>query len=327
MTVRVGVVGTGYAAKARLRSFGEDPRSRVISVAGSNRVRAAELAENYSIAAADSWEALVADTSIDLIVVCTVSNLHGDVVAAALQSDKHVVVEYPLALNFQVAAALVKLAKTRHQLLHVEHIELLGGLHLAMRSHLSSIGDPFYINYRTLNPQHPAPKKWTYQLTQFGFPFCGALSRVNRLTNLFGRVKAVECITRMVEDLENDDYFTSILSSGRLRFESGAIAELTYGKGDQVWIKRRDVEVQGTLGAMTFVGNEGTLITAAGKVPVAVAPRKGLFLKDTQRVLDYLTDGKPLYTCAEESLYALRVAEALRRASESGDTIFLDDVA
>ncbi len=323
--IRVGIVGTGYAATTRIQAFEKDARSQVLKVAGRSADRGQAFAQAHGVQVAEDWRSLVEDTAVDLVVVATVSSLHGEVVKAALAADKHVVVEYPLSLDLAEAEALIALAGERKRLLHVEHIELLGGLHHAIKAYLPRIGPPLYANYRTINGVRPAPLKWTYRFDLFGFPFCGALSRVHRLTNLFGPVSAVDCCTRVVNGEVNADYFASVLSSARLQFANGLVAELTYGKGEGFWAARRDVEIQGRVGALVFERNEGRLITAEGTEPISVAPRKGLFVKDTQGVLDYLTDGTPLYLGASESLYALRVGDALRRASESGQTVYLDD--
>ena len=129
----------------------------------------------------------------------------------------------------------------------------------------------------------------------------------------------------MIGNGEDSAYFKSLLSSGRLLFDSGVVAEVTYGKGENLWAYHRDVEVQGSLGALAFVGNKGTLTTVEGIDEIAVAPRRGLFVQDTTRVLDYLTAGTPLYVSATESLYALKVGDALRRASKSGQSIYLEE--
>ncbi len=325
MVVRVGLVGTGYAARVRAAAFQADGRSHLPWVAGHEDgwENTQTFAQTHGLQAMRSWQDLVVNDAIDLVVVATASGLHGQVVETALSAGKHVVVEYPLSLDLAQARRLVALAAARQMLLHVEHIELLGGLHVAMRSHLADIGEPRYVSYRTLNPVHPAPMKWSYHRELFGFPFCGALSRVHRLTNLLGPVASVSCCTQTVDRADNAAYFESILSSARLNFANGAIAELTYAKGEGLWAYHRDIEMQGALGAMVFVGNEGRLMTADGVREMAIAPRKGLFVKDTTYVLDYLTNGSPLYVSAAESLYALSVGDALRRASDSGETVYL----
>ena len=325
MVIRVGIVGTGYAASMRARAFEGDARSQLVSVAGRSVERTEAFAKEYGIQAVDSWRSLVQDDAVDLVIIATVSSLHGDVAQAALEAKKAVVVEYPLSLDLAQAERLVAIAQAQNQLLHVEHIELLGGLHQATKTYLPRIGLPSYINYRTINAVRSAPLKWTYRLDLFGFPFTGALSRVHRLTQLFGVVQAVDCCTRTVKSQVDSNYFSSVLSSARLQFESGLIAELTYGKGEGFWTGRRDIEIQGQQGSLIFERDEGRLTTDQGVESIAVVPRKGLFLKDTQSVLDFLTMGKALYVKPSESLYALRVSEALQRASDSGQTVLIED--
>ena len=328
MVIRIGIVGTGYAARARAKAIEDDGRSRLVAVASQDFRRAEQFAHAHDhlqdqvceVRAVETWRSLVLDDALDLVIVATVSSLHGDIVEAALEAGKHVVVEYPLSLDVEQAARLVALAAQKEVLLHVEHIELLGGLHRAMQAGIAKIGEVKYINYRTLNPQNPAPRKWTYNKALFGFAYFGALSRVQRLVNVLGDVSQVSCCTRYVGEGE-DGWFRGVLSSARLAFVSGAVAEVTYGKGEGLWLKRREIEAQGSLGAVSFVGNDGKLVTADGERAIAVEPRKGLFKKDMDAVLSYLTEHKPLYVSAAESLYALSVADALRRASERQELV------
>ncbi|MEL6555340.1 MAG: Gfo/Idh/MocA family oxidoreductase [Cyanobacteria bacterium J06621_11] len=327
MVIRVGLVGTGYAAVVRAKSFEADERSALVAVAGRNRARTAAFADHYGLNPAERWLDLIDDDGIDLVVVATVSALHGEVAEAALKAGKHVVVEYPLSLDLAQAERLLLLARQKKRLLHVEHIELLGGLHQVMRSHLSKIGQPSYVNYRTLTAQHPAPTNWKYAPELFGFPFCGALSRVNRLINLFGRVKAVSCETQQTESAADSSFYTNILCSGRLRFENELVAEVTYGKGDRIWTSQRAIEVHGNRGSLAFVGNQGRLTTDAGSKQIESPPRKGLLALDTTGVLDYLSEGSALYVSAKKSIYALKVGDALKRASEQQTTILVDEWA
>lgn len=62
-----------------------------------------------------------------------------------------------LSLDPDDAESLITLAQEKNKLLHVEHIELLGGLHNAIKASLAAIGQVFYVRYVTINPQHPTP--------------------------------------------------------------------------------------------------------------------------------------------------------------------------
>lgn len=90
-----------------------------------------------------------------------------------------------------------------------------------------------------------------------------------------------------------------------------------------MWEKERKFEVHGENGGLIFNSQEGFLINSEETIPVEVGSSRGLFAKDTSMVLDYLFDGTPLYVTPEESLYALKVADAARQSAETGITIAL----
>lgn len=320
--IRVGLVGTGYAAKLRAEAFTGDARTQLIAVAGSTPERTISFSQTHQAEALSEWKQLVERPDVDLIVIGTINCAHGDVVRAALQADKHVVVEYPLALNVSEAEELIALAQAKGRLLHVEHIERLGGLHQALRQSLPRIGAVFYARYSTLNPQRPAPQKWTYQPQLFGFPLSGALSRVHRLADLFGTVATVSCQNRYWGD---SAFYKACICTAQLKFTSGVVAEVIYGKGETLWQAERKFEVHGEQGGLIFDGDQGQLIEADGTTPIEVGSRRGLFAKDTGMVVDYLTKGTPLYVSASESLYALKVADAARRSAETGQTVVLSE--
>jgi biliverdin reductase len=320
--IRVGLVGTGYAAKLRAEAFSADARSELVAIAGRDAERVREFAGRFGVATQD-WRALVSRTDLDLVVVSTVNGEHGAIVRAALEADKHVVVEYPLALSYGEGQALAQLAEARGRLLHVEHIERLGGMHGALLANLPEIGAVYAVRYATIVPQRPAPRKWTYNFEQFGFPLVGALSRVQRLTHAIGPVASVTCQAKFWPEETESDYFHTCLCTAQLFFVNGAIGTITYGKGEALWYPARSMEVQGALGGLSFEGDRGVLTTPEGSRELEVAGKRGIFVKDTTMVLDYLLQGTPLYIQLEESLYALKVAEATQRAAETGQTIVI----
>jgi len=194
--IRAGIVGTGYAAQRRAEAFQADARSRFVVVSGHTPEKTQEFAKNYNASAVDSWTDLVVHPEVDLVAICTINLDHGMVARAALNAGKHVVVEYPLSLDPKEAESLIALAEAKDKLLHVEHIELLGGLHQALRQWLPQIGNPFYARYVTIKPDRPAPKRWTYHPELYGFPLSAALSRIQRFTDLFGKVASVSCLPK-----------------------------------------------------------------------------------------------------------------------------------
>jgi biliverdin reductase len=321
--VRVGLVGTGYAAKIRAESFLHNKRSHLIAIAGNHPDITAAFAQEYAAEAISTWQALIKRDDIELVVVCNINSLHGEIVQAALEAGKHVIVEYPLSLDVEQAEALIALAKAKKLLLHVEHIEILGGVHQALKENLPQIGQVFYARYNTINPKHPAPRKWSYNHELFGFPLVGALSRLHRLIDLFGEVFTVNCHNRFWQTEE--DYYQSCFCVAQLSFEDGLLGQVMYAKGETIWKDERRFEIHGENGGLIFDGDTGILIRTGENVPIEIAPRRGVFAKDTDMVLEHLFDGVPLYITPEKSLYTLKVADAAKRSAETGLTVVVDN--
>ena len=317
--IRVGLVGTGYAAKLRAEAVNQDDRAALVGAVGHKVDTTAEFAQTHRTQAFDRPQELI--NAVDLVIICGVNAEHSLIAQSVLESGRHVVIEYPLAIELASATRVIELARSQNRLLHVEHIELLGGVHQAFVRSLCQIGTPFYARYATITPQHPAPAKWTYDPTLFGFPLVGALSRLHRLIHAFGQVESVSCQNRYW-NLERDRY-TGCLCKAQLQFKNGVLADVIYGKGETSWTPERKLEAQGDRGALFFDGDQGTSINSQGVNPIEVGARRGLFTKDTSAVLDYLLNGTPLYVQPEESLYTLKVAIAAQRSAEQQQTIRL----
>jgi biliverdin reductase len=319
--LRVGIVGSGFVARLRADVFAEDDRIKLIALAG-NYDNAKETIAKHNLAHHNHWSELVSRPDVDLVVVATVNRDHAAVSDVALRSGKHVVVEYPLALDFQEAQALQQLAQQQNLLLHVEHLELLGGLHLAVSANIHRIGKPFYMRYVTQTVNQSAPQKWTYSPALFGFPLIASVSRINRLVVLFGKVAQVSCQLRYWGE-ELPDYYTSCVCNAQLQFANGAIADVGYSKGESLWKPERFLEIHGSDGAILFDKEDGRIVTATGEEEIAIDKPRGLFKRDTENVIAHLFDGEPLYTDPESAMHSLAVACAAKKAAETGTVISL----
>jgi biliverdin reductase len=320
--VRIGLVGTGFAAKARAQALEAESRAQLVAVCSSSPERAQEFATEFGIRAAANWEELISMSDVDLVMICNANSDHGQIAKAAIESIRHVIVEYPLSLDPQEAQEIIFMAANRQLFLHVEHIELLGALHQTMREWLDKIGTPQYTRYATITPQAEAPRKWSFNRQQFGFPLVAALSRLHRFTDLFGVVDRVNCHENYW-GLDEEDYFKTVLCTAQLTFANGLFAEIAYGKGENLWEASRKFEVHGDRGAMIFDGNQGTLIVGTEKMSIELGSRRGMFAQDLTHALDSFLDGKPNYVTASASLYSLRIANACKAAAANNATVLL----
>ncbi|MDE5078591.1 MAG: Gfo/Idh/MocA family oxidoreductase [Trichodesmium sp. St2_bin6] len=313
--IRVGIVGTGYAAKARAETLKADERSLLVTVAGHTPEKTEAFSQTFQVESAASWQQLVERKDLDLVIISTINRDHGAIALAALENNKHIIVEYPLSLDPTEAESLITLAKKKNKLLPVEHIERLGGLHNAIKESLSKIGKIFYARYVTINSKQPASQKWTYSYSLFGFPFVGALSRFHRFTDLFGQVDTVNCQSQFW--YTKVDLYKACLCTAQLKFNNNVIGEVVYGKGETFWHSENTFTLYGEKGKLIFTPQQGQLLQGEKIQTIEVGARRGLFAKDTKMVIEHLLQGTPLYITPEASLYTLKVANLSQKSSHN----------
>jgi predicted dehydrogenase len=69
----------------------------------------------------DTYEEMLADTSIELVIVNTPNSTHFDYAKMALEAGKHVIVEKPFVITSQDGKTLIELAKEKNKKLFVYH--------------------------------------------------------------------------------------------------------------------------------------------------------------------------------------------------------------
>ncbi|MFN8447449.1 MAG: Gfo/Idh/MocA family oxidoreductase [Anaerolineae bacterium] len=119
-TLRVGVVGLGWAGETHLKAYLQQPGVEVIAVADPADIRRGQIATTYSIPHdyAD-YRDLVARDDIDVVSVATPNHLHAPVTIAALEHGKHVLCEKPLARSGAEGEAMVRAATAAGRVLQV----------------------------------------------------------------------------------------------------------------------------------------------------------------------------------------------------------------
>ena len=142
--LRVGVVGCGNISGVYIDNAPKLGAYEVVAVADTDPARATAAAERAGGARALDPDALISDTSIDVVLNLTPPLAHAEVTAAALETGKHVYTEKPLAADAETARRLVRLAADRGLVLACAPDTILGaGYQTALRLlREGAIGDP-----------------------------------------------------------------------------------------------------------------------------------------------------------------------------------------
>jgi predicted dehydrogenase len=107
--IKAAIVGMGWWGRTLVEAVADSEQIRF--VAGATRTVSPEVkafADAQKLTLAVSYEALLADTTIDAVVLATPHSLHSAQVVAAAQAGKHVFCEKPFALTKADADAAVQ---------------------------------------------------------------------------------------------------------------------------------------------------------------------------------------------------------------------------
>lgn len=114
--LNVGIIGTGWVGGIRASACGNNAIVDEIHVAEINPKRREEIAaEIGAVSATDDWHDLIANKSIDLMIISmTPETKRFPMVMAALEAGKHVFVEKPIAPTIEEANRALALARERN---------------------------------------------------------------------------------------------------------------------------------------------------------------------------------------------------------------------
>ncbi len=102
-TVKIGVIGSKFAADFHLRNLWRlrEAKVEVVAVASRNRENAAQFAKKYDIPEYyDDYQRILDRKDIDVVDLCLPTDLHESVAIAAAEAGKHVICEKPLTGYF-----------------------------------------------------------------------------------------------------------------------------------------------------------------------------------------------------------------------------------
>jgi predicted dehydrogenase len=91
----VGIIGCGFIGQKRAKALGAG--GRLIACADVDFSKATKLAQIYGAKAFESWHDLLQISDLDIVIVSTLHDSLAEITLAAVQADKHVLVEKPAA--------------------------------------------------------------------------------------------------------------------------------------------------------------------------------------------------------------------------------------
>ncbi|MDL9980746.1 Gfo/Idh/MocA family protein [Microbacterium sp. ASV49] len=344
--VRVGIAGLGLISRTHATAYLQmGGLVEIAAVCDANRAVAEAFAEEFGGRVADDIDALIADPDIDVIDVILPHFLHIDVATKVLDAGKHLLIEKPVAPNFDGALTIQRKAKEAGvHFMIAENSRYMAAYQAAHRLiEAGEIGDVLHVR-TTLRSNEKAhlsdPDNWrcSYDLGGGLVLDTGAHS-FYLITWLLGEIESLRGVGKKLLALPNEIEDTAEIT-GQLR--SGAHFSCTFTSISEIPHSER-LELYGTRGGILidqmanpvvklFRGAhdyEGTVIDEVPFGPDAWHPGGWHFESVLREVTDFITsliDGVPPLIDNRDAVYALAAVDAAYRSIRTGEPVSMADI-
>jgi predicted dehydrogenase len=145
--INVGVIGCGHWGPNHIRIFSQLPNSTAAMCSDLDENRLHSIQKNYpSIRITRNYKDILANPAIEAVCIATPTNTHYALTKEALEHNKHVLCEKPLALKIEECRELEALALQKHKILMVGHVFIFNSGIIKLKEYIQSgeLGKVYY---------------------------------------------------------------------------------------------------------------------------------------------------------------------------------------
>lgn len=161
MNKRIGFIGCGKIAQIRhIPEFASSERADIAGYYNPTASRAEQMSAKYGGKVYASVEEMLADPSVDAVVVSLANSAHAPVTIAALKAGKDVLCEKPMATNITECEDMMKAAEESGRLLLIAQNQRLAPAHMKAKELIDGGAIGKVISFRTTFG-HSGPENWS----------------------------------------------------------------------------------------------------------------------------------------------------------------------
>jgi len=332
--IGVAVAGCGMIGGVHVRALQEIPLAKAVGAWSRSPERAQAFATQHGIKGYASYEAMLADPEVQVVVVCLPSGYHAEYGIPAAQAGKHVIVEKPIDVTEARARALIEACRKADRQLSVVFQNRYTPAARRVRRAIQDgrlgtliLGDAYVKWWRT--PEYYAGSPWrgTKAVDGGGALINQAIHTIDLLQWLMGGVRRVCGLVRTATHaIQSEDLGVAVVE-----FQNGAVGVIEGTTAVQPGFKER-LEIHGQKGSLTIEGGHVTSWKVEG-CPEAdyVDPQPASFGGTASPVISHVNHkaqledilaaiqaGRPSPLSGEEGLKALKIVLGIYQSSAAG---------
>jgi len=334
--IGVGLIGCGRAGMIHGRNFASGTGgARLAAVAdASEEMRAQAVAECGEVAAYAQVEDLIADPSVDAVVIATPTAFHRPIAVAAAAAGKHILCEKPMGMDPSDCEAMIDAAAAHQVKLQIGFMRRYDRSFAEAKAQVDSGAIGQVVQIRSLTHGPSVPRPWMYDLKKSNGPLAEVNSHdIDTLRWFAGsEFKTVYAIggNFRCPDARQDfpDFYDNVCLCAS--FDSGMQGMISGAQGARYGYDAR-VEILGTEGIL-FIGSlhGSSVVTCSpnGMVRPVVKSWTDLFM-DAYRAEDEdfircIIENRPPKAGGIDGLRAVEVVNAGNESIRTGNVVALN---
>ncbi len=336
--VQVAIVGAGKAGAAHAQAFSECEGSRVVRVMSRTMASAQALAracgaERFGTDFAEVCD----DPNVDAVVIASPDRHHHEQAVMAAQAGKHILCEKPLCRSEEEALDMIRAAEAARVVLMVGFVERFNHpcAEAKRRIDAGEIGRPAMILARRCHQKKVVrDRAWLNDEETGGVLSYAGTHNLDLMCWLMGsRPVRVYCESGRLVLAESQKFTDSAVMT--LLFENRGIGCLyeSFGYPDAYpHSVDRSIEVLGDRGSLridlmrqplTVVTEQTVTLADSLTWPQLDGRLGGAISNQARHFVSCILERQPVLAPGEAGLLSIRIAEAARRAAESGQAQYL----
>ena len=258
--VGIAIIGSGMVAHVHAAALQEIETADVRGVWGRNQAVAGEFAAKYGIPSYPSYEAVLADPTVEAIINCLPPGVHADFGVRAATAGKHLFVEKPIDVSLDKAGQLVRAFRDHDRILSVVFQNRFTPAARKVKAALDSgllgriiQGDAYVKWYRP--PEYYRANAWrgTQAIEGGGALINQAIHTIDLLQWFMGPVKSIfGHVKTAVHSIETEDLGVAVLE-----WANGAVGVIEGSTALWPGVKEK-IEIHGEKGFITLEGGNIT---------------------------------------------------------------------
>ena len=334
-TIRLALIGAGRAGMIHARNFASRvPYAKMAAVCDvaeeSARKAAAELGINWHA----DWHDILADRTIDAVIVATPTEFHHDIVVEATRAKKHVLCEKPMAMNREECVRMNEAAQAVGVNLQIGFMRRFDANFRRAKELIEtgSIGQVVTVKSLTHGPS--VPHEWMYDIEKSNGPLAEVNSHDIDSLRWFTGSEA-ESLYAIAGNFRCDDaktkypdFYDTVLMN--VRMKNGMLGNIDGAQGVQYGYDAR-VDIVGTEGHIEIGGLAGstTLLYTKDKqfMGDTVKSWSNLFfeayINEDISFVQSIREGKPPDVSGTDGMAAVDIVRAGNESIKTGQIVRL----